>query len=98
MGFTLTQNPIKLNSLNRPMWGLLAVKFEKTMKLNPSLCQILSLFSDLGGSVGLPKSAAVLLGHQEQRDLPAKIEELSPERTWPSVSDGSTPNFRITSI
>ena len=40
---------------------------------------------------------AVLLGHQEQRDLSAKIEELSPERTWPSVSDGSTPNFHITS-
>lgn len=52
--FTLIRNPVKLNSPNRPMWGLLAVKFEKTMKLNPSPCQILLLFSDLGESDGLP--------------------------------------------
>lgn len=69
MGFTLTQNPIKLNSLNRPMWGLLAVKFEKTMKLNPSLCQILSLFSDLGGSVGLPKSNLIFNLYIQQTSI-----------------------------
>lgn len=32
------------------------------------------------------------------RDLPAKIEELSPERMWPNVSNSSTPNFRITRV